>query len=343
MTAKQRAAAWTAGAVSAALLLYVWRVQAALLVRLLAGGAAAAYLFYPLARRFERHFGMNRALSILCTFLTALGVLALTLVLIVPPLFRQMRELIASLPAFADGLRARLRLVNDQLSAHGLSRLTLPEPQWERLLPSLPPLLGGTASFAGSLFGSIAQWVMIFILAYYFLRDRERVLLHLELMIPSALRPSALTAAAAVHREIGTFLRGQAVIGLLVGTLSALALMLSGVRAWLPLGMIVGLFNLIPYFGPILGAIPAVLTALAQSPLTALFAAIGLFAVQQIDSLIISPRIMGAMTGLHPATVLLSITLGGSFAGVAGMLLAIPVLLAGRAFWRVRMIGKSTN
>ncbi len=343
MTARQRVAAWSAGLILAAVILYVWRVQAALLLRLLAGGAAMAYLFYPLVRRFERNFGANRVWSILCAFLTALGVLALAVVLIVPPLLRQMRELIASLPAFADGLRAHFRLVNEQLSAHGLSRLTLPDPQWESLIPSLPPLLGGTASFAGSLIGSIAQWVMIFILAYYFLRDRERVLLHLELMIPSALRPSALTVAAAVHREIGTFLRGQALISLLVGTLSALALMLSGVRAWLPLGMVVGLFNLIPYFGPILGAIPAVLTALAQSPLTALFAALGLFAVQQIDSMIISPRIMGAMTGLHPATVLLSITLGGSFAGVAGMLLAIPVLLAGRAVWRVRMVGRSTN
>lgn len=176
-------------------------------------------------------------------------------------------------------------------------------------------------------------------LAYYFLRDRERLTLHMELLVPSAFRQTAVRMVSSVHHEIGSFLRGQLLISAVVAALSAVGLLLAGVRSFLALGLIVGLFNMIPYFGPILGAIPAVLIALAQGPVTALFASLALFAVQQIDNLIISPRIMGSMTGLHPALVLLAITLGSSMMGIAGMLLAIPVALAIRAvsrIWAVR-------
>ena len=117
--------------------------------------------------------------------------------------------------------------------------------------------------------------------------------------------------------------------------------MIVGVRSFLALGLITGIFNMIPYFGPILGAIPAVLTALTQSPLTALFTAAALLAVQQLDSIFISPHIMGALTGLHPGTVLLAITLGSSLAGISGMLLAIPSALAIRAVFRVLAVQKA--
>jgi len=341
MILKRRMLLLGAGGALAAFLLYVWRVQAALLLRLVLGGGALAYLFYPLSQWFEKKFRLNRTGSILCAFGAALGTLTVSAVLFVPPLLEQMRELIASLPAFVESLRVQMRAVNTLLSERGLNRLTVPELDWDRILASLPPLLGGGASLAGSVAARFTEWALVFMLSYYFLRDRERVLLHLELLVPSALRKMALTMASAVHREIGTFLRGQMLISLMVGLLSGAALALAGVKSFLALGMIGGLFNMIPYFGPILGAVPSILIALAQGPLTALFAGIGLFVVQQLDGLIISPRIMGALTGLHPGIVLLSITLGSSFAGVAGMLLAIPATLAVRAIVRVWMMRES--
>ena len=88
------------------------------------------------------------------------------------------------------------------------------------------------------------------------------------------------------------YLRGQALVALLVGALAALGLWIAGVRSPLALGGIVGLFNLIPYFGPLLGGVPVVLTALAQSPWTVLFSLIVLFLVQQLDGLLHQPRVM---------------------------------------------------
>jgi len=322
---------------------WLWRRQLTLLIRLLLGSGAIAYLLHPLSQLFERRFRLPRSASIISAFLSLCAAAALLAVLFLPPLIAQMRTLVSSLPAYTESLRAKMRLFNDWLSSRGLGRLSLPDFDWERVISSLSPLLGGTASVAGSIVSFFTEWTLMFMLGYYFLRDRERLALHMELMAPLRIRRTVLRMADAVHHEISAFLRGQLLISASVAALSALGLMLAGVHAFLPLGLLVGVFNLIPYFGPVLGAIPAVLMALTQGPGTALFAAIALFSVQQIDSLLISPRIMGSLTGLHPASVLLSITLGSSLFGLAGMLLAIPFLLAFRAVSRVWMARAAGN
>ncbi len=335
MTANRRTLTALLLAAAAAVLLYIIRAQAALLLRLLLSGAVIAYLFFPISQWLSRRFRFSRTWSIIGAFLSAAAVLVLISVLFLPPLLRQMRDLIGMMPAFAQNARLRIQSINSRLAEKGFPQLSLPDFQWDGVLTSLSPLLGGTASFAGSLVSRFTEWTLAFILGYYFLRDRERLLLHLELMVPSSFRRTALRMAAAVHQQIGTFLRGQLLISLIVSALSAFALMLAGVKSFLALGLIVGIFNMIPYFGPLLGAIPAVLTALSQSFSTALLSVLALLAVQQADSLLISPRIMGALTGLHPGVVLLSITIGSSLAGIAGMLLAIPFILAVRAVSRV--------
>ena len=129
-----------------------------------------------------------------------------------------------------------------------------------------------------------------------------------------------------------------------MGALAAVGLALIGLRSALVLGVIVGVLNMIPYFGPVLGGIPAVLMALTQGGLRqALFTAALLFGVQQVDNLLISPRIMGSVTGLHPAVVLLAITLGGSLSGLGGMLLAIPCVLVARSLLRTQAASVPVN
>lgn len=328
---------------AAALFLFLFRAQLALLFRLLAGGAVIAYLFYPLSERLARSLNISRVCSILLSFLLAAALLILIIFLFLPPLISQMRELIGSLPSFAASVRGQLNSINQLLAERGFGQLAIPEVSWERILPSIPPLLGGTASIAGSLVSFFTEWTLSLLLAYYFLRDRERLTLHLELIIPSAHRRTAIRLASAVNQEISAFLRGQLLISLIIAALSAAGLMLSGVHSFLALGLIIGVFNMIPYFGPLLGAIPAVLMALTQGVGTALLAALALFTVQQLDAMIISPRIMGALTGLHPGTVLLAITMGSSLSGVAGMLLAIPFALCIRSAVRVLQTRRSLN
>ena len=149
------------------------------------------------------------------------------------------------------------------------------------------------------------------------------------------LRATAVRMGAAAGREVRLYLRAQAMVSLAVGALSALGLWLAGVRSALALGLLVGLFNLIPYFGPVLGAVPALAAALTSGWQTAAFAAVVLVIVQQLDGLLISPRVMGALTGLGPAAVLVGVFAGGCALGVPGMLLALPAMMVFRTCVRV--------
>ena len=124
-------------------------------------------------------------------------------------------------------------------------------------------------------------------------------------------------------------------ISLVVGVLSAAGLMLVKVPSALVLGLLVGILNLIPYFGPILGSIPAVIMALQGGLRQAILAAVVLAVVQQLDGMIISPRIMGGLTGLSPASVLLAVFAGSTLSGIGGMLIALPFLMAIRTLFRV--------
>lgn len=199
--------------------------------------------------------------------------------------------------------------------------------------------LSRAAQGAFATVSSAANWFyrlfLTIMLSYFLMTDRERILLGMELAIPQNWRKSAVRAGSMLMRELRLYLRGQATIALAVGAISALGLWCIGLSAAALLGALVGLFNAIPYFGPFLGGIPAVLTALGAGWQKAALTVGVLFLVQQIDGTLISPRIMGSVTGFSPAIVMLALFAGAHIGSITGMLLAMPALMAIRTLYRV--------
>ncbi|MDF2532633.1 MAG: hypothetical protein K0Q65_2214 [Clostridia bacterium] len=128
-----------------------------------------------------------------------------------------------------------------------------------------------------------------------------------------------------VDNVVSKFIRGQLLDAIIVGILCSIGLWIIGLDFPVLIGMTAGISNVIPYFGPIIGSIPAIIVGLLSgSPIKALFAVLVLLLVQQIDGAIISPKVVGESVGLHPVFVILSITIGGAYFGLLGMLLAVP-------------------
>jgi predicted PurR-regulated permease PerM len=128
-----------------------------------------------------------------------------------------------------------------------------------------------------------------------------------------------------VDNVVSKFIRGQMLDGLIVGILSSFGLWIIGLDFPVLIGMTAGVFNIIPYFGPLIGTVPAVIVGLLSgSPIKALFAVLVLLLVQQLDGAIIAPKVVGESVGLHPVFVILSIIIGGAYFGLLGMLLAVP-------------------
>lgn len=312
--------------------------QIALALRLMLGGWAVAFCVEPLAGRLARRLGEKRG-ALAAAALWG-GAVVAGLAALAPPIAAQLAELAQGIPLLTQRALDWLERINRWLSGLGLptleaGRLASGALEGSWLGQGAARVLSGTAWVAGAVVQWLTQLGLALMLGVYFLMEKKQLALRMELLVPARLRPLALRMASEVGRGLRAYLRGQALVALLVGALAALGLWIAGVRSPLALGGMVGLFNLIPYFGPLLGGVPVVLTALAQSPWTALFALIVLFLVQQLDGLLISPRVMSGATGLSPMAVLLGLTLGGSGWGVAGMLLALPVMLIIRICFRV--------
>lgn len=286
--------------------------------------AALAYLVHPLVAALERR-GHSRSLAISLSFAAVTVVVTALVLSLLPDLATQLSRLASSLPDYAaradyaaNRLEATyLRMIPLVLSRYLDQRIFASE---EALLTLVRHLLDGVVQVV-----RMALWLaMAPIIAFYLLRDGARWKeLALDLL-PAAWRGEAVLLLARVDALLSAFLRGQLLVCAVVAFLSWAALVLLGVPWAVLLGLFAGLAELIPYFGPLIGAAPAVAVALLAGPWGALKVAGAFFLIQQLEGNIISPKLLGDRLGLHPLAVIVALVAGGTF-GLAGLLLAVPL------------------
>ena len=296
----------------------------------LAAQLAAAYLLMalalPICRWLEKR--LSPGLAAACSFLLlAMAALAVLLGLI-PPILRQFSQLSSDFPALLEWCRRHLENMQRFLQQRGLDVDPLQEALFSQLSQRAGAIVSGVAQAITRSAQAIGKMFLAPLFAFYLLRDRRRIASSLELLIPVPYRIRAVRAAREMRRETVNFLRGQLMLSLAVGALTALGLLLTGTPGWLVLGLLMGVMELIPYLGPLLAGIPAVLLALQGGWISALWTLAVLLLVQQIESGLLSPRFLSGATRLHPLLVLLIITAGGILAGPLGMVISLPVAVS---------------
>ena len=314
---------------AAALIAILFRGMLSSLFGILFGAGAIAFLLAPMVSMLERY--AKTPVAVLIAILFALSTAALFLWAMLPPMIRQTIALVQSLPESIQAIKTAADAASDWLLRHAsieLPPLTLGEA-------ALPSIASGTMAIAGNIADTTYRISLMAILAYFLLCDRKRLLIRAELLVPLSARKTFVRMGNAISRELRLYLRGQMLIALAVGMVAFIGLFAIGLDSALVLGAVVGLLNMIPYFGPVLGGIPAVLCAFGYGWKRALITAFVLWLVQQIDGTLISPRILGNVSGLSPATVLIALFVGSYLGGILGMLLALPVLMTIRTAFRV--------
>lgn len=213
-------------------------------------------------------------------------------------------------------------------------RAVSPSATWQaelfsRISAAAGQLAATLVSGIRRLTGSVSQWLLAPLLSFYFLRDRKRLCLLLSLVLPVKYRARGIRAAREMRRESALYLRGQLILSLFVAAMTALALLLTRTPGALLLGLFMGVMELIPYIGPFIAGVPAVL--LARKRLTAaLWTLLAICLVQQVEANLLSPRLLSGATRLHPLAVLLAIAFGGMAGGVVGMMAALPLVVCVR-------------
>lgn len=299
---------------------------------LVLGAGLLCFVAAPIAGLYEKRLSRSAAaLAALATLAIVAGGLGW---LLLPAMLRELAALAQSLP----GTLARFSAWLDSARAWLQGRLpgvALPGMDLGGLQGLAANVAGGTVHLAVNLADVLGQLSMMAVLACFLLKDRDRLLLRLELLSPQSFRPTAVRMGNAVCRELRLYLRGQLTVAAAVAALSFVALTIVGVRSALALGPIIGLLNMVPYFGPFIGGVPAVLIALGDSWQKAALTVAALTVVQQLDGSLISPRVMGSLTGFSPALVLVGIYAGARLGGVAGMLFALPLMMTLRTLYRI--------
>jgi predicted PurR-regulated permease PerM len=191
--------------------------------------------------------------------------------------------------------------------------------------------IGGTANFIASLGSNIATFFIAAVLSIYLIKDTEYfanlwnkifILIFGKSRTGNKLKEITLIT----DNTFKKYIRGQLMEAFIVGVLSAIVLYFIGIDYALIIGIIAGICNMIPYIGPVVGTVLAVIMALLSGqPITAIWAIVGMLAVQQVDNILLAPKIVGDSVGLHPVFIMLAILIGGSVGGLIGMLTAVPV------------------
>ncbi len=307
-----------------ALIAFLWLCRAALLPFLLA--ALFAYLLDPLRQRLQR-LGMGSTAAVLLIYGVLAALLLALLLWGLPRLSKELLGLGDALPAYVDELEGWMDGLQrrwERLAIPEVLRQSLDELMrscQERLLQKLQAL--GERLF--SLGSNAAILLLTPVLAFYMLRDRKKIGALAVELIPERIRPALDTLLIDVNRLLRKFVRGYFLLSLIIGAMVTLGLWALQVDFPILLGAFAGLMEFIPYFGPFIGALPAVLFALLASGKKALWTAVLLLAIQEIENLYLTPRIIGDSVGLHPLSILLALLLGGELAGFWGFLFGVPV------------------
>lgn len=288
-----------------------------------------AALIDPLADWFEKH-KIPRGLSVLLICIVLFGTFAGMIFLLVPPILNQITEFSRDFAGYWDKISSSFASLERWGAEKGIS---------ENIQSSVATLEGSVAGWISSLFttvtgiiGGIAAFVVVLVMTFYMVVEEEEIKRIIRSLVSEKRWDYVITRGSEVKRRLGDWLRGQLVLCCIIGLFVYIGLLILGVDYALALGVFAGFTEMIPYVGPVLGAIPAVFLAFAESPVKAFFVVIFYFIIQQLENNLLVPKVMQKATGINPVVSIIALLIGVKLAGFVGVLLAIPLTTAASVF-----------
>ncbi|MEX0732199.1 MAG: AI-2E family transporter [Aquisalimonadaceae bacterium] len=337
--------------------LLIWALQPILTPFLVA--ALLAYLGDPLADRLER-LGIGRTLAVVIVFTLFLLLALIAVLLLLPVLGRQVDYLQQRFPHFIEWLQQSLMPWLEARFGVDLPRFDVASlreavsSHWQSTGNVVAVVLERVTQSGLVMLGLVMNLALIPVVTFYLLRDWDRIIFRIRELLPRRMEPVVSQLAGECNDVVAAFLRGQLLVMLALGLVYTAGLALVGLELALLIGMLAGLASIVPYLGVIVGVGSAALAVLFQfsDPWVPL-ALVGLVFVvgQVLESVVLTPVLVGDRIGLHPVAVIFAVLAGGQLFGFTGVLLALPVsaviavLLrhADRRYRDSRLYGKATE
>ncbi len=284
------------------------------------------YLFNPVVDRLE-YRGTKRTWAIILVFLAILILVLAAGLYGIPRIIKQLNSLLEEVPVYVLNIQE----ISDNLQSR-YSSAGLPEEikavfdnriQW--LENRVFELVNRVISAIISLFEHIFSILLAPVIAFYMLRDYGRFKEDIFNMPPRKWQNDIVILLGDINKVLNSYVRGYLLVSVIVALLTSFGMFIVGMDFPLVLGIFAGLTEFIPYFGPFIGALPAVLLALLKSKWLAVKVILVFLVVQQLEGNVFSPKILGDQVGLHPVAVIVALLVAGELFGLPGMIFAVPV------------------
>lgn len=281
-----------------------------------------SYSLKPIRNILTERLKLNKRAASILIILGIFMIIGIFLYILIPSILKESNnigDIIGNIDDYIDGLYSKLKIndieflkniyviINEKLNTFLVS---FSESFLTNILEGME---------------NIISLAIIPIVTYYFLVDGELLFNKLLLILPTEKRIVIKKVLTHIDKVLSRYIVSQLFLSLIIGVITSIALLILGVNFAIPLGIFNGVLNIIPYFGPIIGGIPAVFVALIASPKKALITVLVVFLIQQIEGNILSPKITGDSTNMHPIMIIILLLIGEKLGGFVGMIIAVPI------------------
>lgn len=284
------------------------------------------YLLHPIVEKLHEK-GLHRGLAVLLIYCLFFGGIGFALYKGIPAFIAQLKDLSESAPILTDQYRGWIKTIQKHTAAwpDGLqAKMNDGIDTFERKLDTLLTVL---VDFLLNFLNSALVIMIIPFIAFYMLKDFHLIKRTIWYLTPKGWRQKGIRFLRDVDESLGSYIRGQLLVCIIIGGASALAFWIFQLKYPLLLGFIIAVTDLIPYFGAIIGAVPAVIIA-ATISVKLVFITIGVIIILQfLEGNLLSPYIVGKTLHMHPLVIMFAITAGGEIGGIAGLIFAVPILV----------------
>lgn len=273
-----------------------------------------------------------RVLAVLFMYSVAVMMLVMTFYFLFLPLLNQSATLLSTLPGYLGELQVWNPLQNSELlssssAIQGFSKNFSLAQIVEQVNATVSNLSNGFFSTASTVFGGVLSFILVIILSFYLSVESDGVSNFLRIVTPAKNEKYILGLWKRSQHKIGLWMQGQIVLAIIVAMLVFLGLTLLRVDNALLLAVLAGMFEIIPIFGPILAAIPAVTLALITNGMNSALLVVGLYIIiQQFENQLIYPLVVRKIVGVPPLISILALIIGGKLAGFVGLLISVPLV-----------------
>lgn len=294
-----------------------------------------AYILNPIMTFFEKRFKLKRGISILITYVLIIVIITIFSIYLLPKITSNILDMLKNIPQFAvilqnwfNNLFSNEAIQNILNSTGSLN--VKPDFIVGKLSNIVATILNGLLDRTLSFTNSFVKWIFGFIISIYVLSDKEKFIEVIKETIYIVLKEKNgdrfIGFFKNIHYMIGLYIGTKAIDSLIIAIIAFIGLSIIKSPYLIIIALVVGVTNMIPYFGPFLGMVVGFIINLFFSPIKAFVVLIFLFLLQQFDGWYLDPKLIGDKVGLSPFLIIFAVTLGGGIYGPIGMLLGVPTM-----------------